>query len=242
MTRIVLVTQEKGGVGKSLVTRGLAEVVPDAPIIEVDSTRRLTELSDRSQFFAMRAERAEVERTGGRASRAEFDPVVNAIAAASMPTIVDVGANTSRSLLTVLIDLRQDLASAGVELGVLVVTTAEPGALTETPRLLSLANELGATTFLVENRLHGAVDATSMKTFAKSATVSVLEEHVVEEQAGALLQGGGLALVPELDPTVLTKEHGLGLGARIRRDLERLRVDTMQAVQPAAEWLVTDGT
>lgn len=238
MTRIVLVAQEKGGVGKSLVTRGLAEVVPDAPIIEVDSTRRLLEFPDRAQFFAMRAERAEIERTGGRASRSEFDPIVDALAAATLPTIMDVGANTSRSLLSLLIDLHEDLKAAGVELGVLVVTTVEPGALTETPRLLSLAGKLGAKAFLIENRLQGAVDAASMKTFAKSATVSILEEHAMEEKAASLLQRGGLALVPDLDPAVLTQEHGLGLGSRIRRDLERLRSDVMTAVRPAAEWLV----
>ena len=242
MTRIVLVAQDKGGVGKSLVTRGLAEVVPDAPVVEVDSTRRLIELRDRTQFFGMRAERADIERTGGRAARSEFDPVIDAIASATLPTIVDVGANTARSLLATLIDLQEDLHAGGIELAVLIVTTAEPGALTETPRLLKLSGDLKATTFLIENRLHGPVDAASMKSFGKSATVSVLEEHTMEEEAGAILQDGGLAIIPNLAPTVLTKEHGLGLGSRIRRDLERLRADVMAAVRPAAEWLVNDGT
>lgn len=238
MTRVVLVTQEKGGVGKSLVVRALAEAVPDAPIIEVDSTRRLVELQGRTQFFAMRAERADVERTGGRAARAEFDPIIDAIATATQPTIVDVGANTSRSLLASLIDLREDLATAGIEPAVLVVTTAEPGALTETPRLLTLAGELRAEAFLIENRLQGAIDTALMKTFAKSATVSTLDEHTIEDKANAILQSSGLAIIPNLDPSLLTKEHGLGLGARIRRDLERLRADVMQSVRPAAEWLV----
>ncbi len=35
MARILLVTQEKGGVGKSLISRALAEAVPEAPVIEV---------------------------------------------------------------------------------------------------------------------------------------------------------------------------------------------------------------
>lgn len=238
MTRIVMVAQEKGGVGKSLIARGLAEAAPEAPVLEIDSTQRLIELGNRVSFFPMRAERVDIERTGGRAARAEFDDVVNALASATVPTIVDIGANASRSLLTVLIDLKEDLAAAGVELGVLVVTTAEPGALAETPRLLKLAGDLGAATFLVENELRGRIDAASHKAFAKSATVSTLTEHVVEDEANAILQGGGLAIIPNLDPAALTKEHGLGLGSRIRRDLERLRADVMTAVRPAAEWLV----
>ncbi|WP_246687975.1 MULTISPECIES: hypothetical protein [unclassified Methylobacterium] len=43
MPRILLVAQETAGVGKSTVTCGLAEAVPDATILEIDSTHRLTE-------------------------------------------------------------------------------------------------------------------------------------------------------------------------------------------------------
>ena len=64
---------------------------------------------------------------------------VYAIASATLPTIIDVGANTGVSLLTVIAGLREDLAAAGIEFGVLVVTTAEPGALAEVPKLLSVA-------------------------------------------------------------------------------------------------------
>lgn len=241
MPRIVFIVQEKGGVGKSLVARALAEAVPDAPLIEIDSTRRLVELEDRTRFYRMRAERADIERTGGRAARAEFDPVIDALAAATTPTIVDVGANTSRSLLGALVDLKDDLAAAGVEPAVLVVTTAEPGALAEAPRLLDLASELGAERFLVENRYRGAVSEAVVRKLAKDVIVSVLDEHAMEEQAVALLQGGGLASIGALDPAKLTAEYGLGLGARIRRDLERLRLDAMTAVRPAAEWLVGSG-
>ncbi|RYY10353.1 MAG: chromosome partitioning protein, partial [Alphaproteobacteria bacterium] len=35
MPRILLVAQETGGIGKSTVTRGLAEAVPDAAILEI---------------------------------------------------------------------------------------------------------------------------------------------------------------------------------------------------------------
>jgi hypothetical protein len=41
VTRILLVAQETGGVGKSMPARGIAEAIPDAPIIE--STQRVRE-------------------------------------------------------------------------------------------------------------------------------------------------------------------------------------------------------
>ena len=56
MTKVLLITQDKGGVGKSLATRGLAEVVPGSPVIEVDASPRLLELGKRAKFFKTRAE------------------------------------------------------------------------------------------------------------------------------------------------------------------------------------------
>src|SRR5204863_430460 len=99
------VVQDKGGVGKSIVARALAEAVPEAPLIEVDASQRLLELNDRVQFFPMRATREDIERTGGRAARAEFDPVITTMTSATLPTIADIGANTSASLLALLADL-----------------------------------------------------------------------------------------------------------------------------------------
>lgn len=237
MTKILLVGQDKGGSGKSLVTRALAEAVPDAPVIEIDSTRRLIELESRVTYFPMRAERSEIERTGGKAARAEFDAVINAIASATAPTIVDIGANTSRSLLTILGELVPDLADAGVELGICVIVTNEPGALAEAPRLLAAAKPL-AVRFVLENRLHGPVDPETLAQIAGRLPVSVLEEFILEEQAMPLLQGGGLASVPLLDTKKLNERHGIALGARIKRDLKALRLGAMQAVRKPAEWLV----
>lgn len=237
MPRVLLVGQEKGGVGKSLVVRALAEAVPEAPILEIDSTRRLIELEQRVSYFGMRAERVDIEKTGGKAARAEFDAVINAIAKADMPTIVDIGANTSRSFLSVLADLATDLSDARIELGLVVVVTGEPGALAEAPRLMNLAKPF-ATRFVLENRLHGAIDPKMLKQIADGAPVSVLEEHVMEEKAVTLLQGGGLASVPQLDAKRLNELHGMALGARIRSDLTALRADAMEAVRGPAEWLV----
>ena len=49
---------------------------------EIEAGRRLVELDDRLAFFPVRAERGEINRTGGQAARAEFDGVLNAMAAA----------------------------------------------------------------------------------------------------------------------------------------------------------------
>lgn len=238
MARILLVAQEKGGVGKSLLSRALAEAVPEAPVIEVDASRRLVELEDRANFFPMRADRAAIEQSGGRAARAEFDGVISAMTQASLPTIVDVGANTSGSLLALLADLAPDLKDAGVEIGLIVVATAEVGALAEAPRLMQMAKPFASASFLIENRVRGEVDGKVIGKIADGATVSVLAEHIMEEQAVALYQAGGLASIPKLDAGKLNDRHGLALSARIRRDLARFRLEAMEAVRPAAEWLV----
>lgn len=238
MARILLVTQEKGGVGKSLISRALAEAVPEAPVIEVDASRRLVELEGRAAFFPMRADRAAIEKSGGRAARAEFDGLITAMTQASLPTIVDVGANTSASLLALLADLAPDLNEARVEIGIVVIATAEAGALAEAPRLMQIAKPFASARFLIENRVRGEVDGKVLGKIADGATLTALAEHVMEEQAVALYQAGGLASIPKLDAGKLNDRHGLALGSRIRRDLARFRLEAMEAVRPAAEWLV----
>ncbi|MFC5420904.1 hypothetical protein ACFPOB_15200 [Bosea eneae] len=238
MARILLVTQEKGGVGKSLISRALAEAVPEAPVIEVDASRRLVELEGRAIFFPMRADRAAIEKSGGRAARAEFDGLIAAMTQASLPTIVDVGANTSASLLALLADLAPDLKEAAVEIGIIVIATAEAGALAEAPRLMQIAKPFASARFLIENRVRGEVDGKALGKIADGAALTMLAEHVMEEQAVALYQAGGLASIPRLDAGKLNERHGLALGSRIRRDLTRFRLEAMEAVKPAAEWLV----
>lgn len=237
MVRSLLVTQDKGGVGKSLVVRALAEALPEAPVIEIDSSQRLVELEKRTTFFPMRADRSEIDRTGGRAARAEFDKVIDALASATEPTIVDVGANTGQSLLSILRDVAPDLQSEGVEIGVLVVVTQEPGALAEAPKLMKLAEPWSAARFVLENRLRGPVDPKQMKSLATGASASVLEGHTLEDAANTILQDLGLAAIPNLDAAALKAEYGLALSARIRRDLTTLRANAMEAVRGPAEWL-----
>jgi hypothetical protein len=158
-----------------LISRGLAEVIPAAPLIEVDSNQRMIELTKRVRFFQTRADREEIERTGGAAARAEFDPVINAIASATLPTVIDIGANTAASLLPVIADCASDFAGAGIEFGVLVVVTAEPGALAWVPKLLAIAEPFAAIRFVVENRVEGEIDTMMLQKISAGATVSGLE-------------------------------------------------------------------
>ena len=238
MTKVSLVIQDKGGVGKTLIARALAEVIPAAPLIEVDSSQRMLELGKRVKFFHTRADRDEIERTGGAAARAEFDPVIDAIASATLPTVVDIGANTAASLLPVIADQAEDFNAVGIEFGVLVVTTAEPGALAWVPKLLALAEPFAATRFVIENRVEGEIDPKMLQKISAGATVTCLLNQVMDEQAALILQSGGLASIAKLDEKALHKKFGIARGSRIRRDLTRVRLDVMQSVRLAAEWLV----
>jgi hypothetical protein len=238
MTKVLLVCQDKGGSGKSLICRALCEIVPGAPVIEIDSSPRMFELGKRVKFFQMRADRDEIERTGGAISRAEFDPVINAIASATLPTIVDIGANTGASLLSVIGGLADDFSAAGIQFGLLVVTTAEPGAVAEVPRLFALAAPWAAARFLVDNRFHGEIDSKILVKIAAGARVTCLMKQVMDEDAAAILQAGGLASITKLDAKSLNEKFGIARGSRMRRDLTRIRLEVMRAVRLAAEWLV----
>jgi hypothetical protein len=238
MTKVLMIVQDKGGCGKTLISRGFAEVVPAAPLIEVDSSQRMIEHAKRVKFFQTRVDREAIERTGGAAARAEFDPLIDAIASATLPTVIDVGANTAASLLPVIADLAGDFAAAGIEFGVLVVTTAEPGALAWVPKLLALAEPFAATRFVIENRVEGEIDPKMLQTISAGATVTCLTNQFMDEQAALILQAGGLASITRLDAKALHKKFGIARGSRIRRDLTRIRLDVMQSVRPMAEWLV----
>lgn len=238
MPRILLITQEKGGVGKTVFARALAEAIDGAPVFEIDASRRMHELADRVSFFKMRATREDIERSGGKAARAEFDAVIDAIAQSKTSTIVDVGANTSMTFLTMLSDIAPTLADEGLEFGACVVVTNEPGALAEAPKLLSVAKPWTKARFLIENRLHGGIDATWLKKFSDGAKATSFEHQSLEDGADEYLQAGGLLMIGKLDPGKLREKHGIASAVRIRKDLERFRLEAMQAVRPAAEWLI----
>ena len=239
MPRILLVAQDKGGSGKTVLVRALAECLPSAHLIEIEANRRLVELEDRVSFFPVRAERGEINRTGGAAARAEFDGPLNAIAAAQGPVIVDVGANTAGSLLPLIGEAQARYARRGVEFGLLVVLTSEPGALANAPVLLDLAKPFTAARFAVENQIEGPVDPKALKAF-KDVTLTRLEKLSLDERANELLQKGGLRFIGEdlaAAEDNLSDRYGFAEAGRIVEDLTGFRAKAMQAASPAARWL-----
>ncbi|WLB48306.1 hypothetical protein QIH93_10100 [Bradyrhizobium ottawaense] len=238
MPRILFVTQEKGGVGKTVFARALAEAIVGAPVIEIDASPRMIELGDRVTFFKMRADREAIEKTGGKASRAEFDGVLAALEAATAPTIVDVGANTSLTFLRVVADIAPVLSGDGFEFGVCVVVTTEHGAIAATPTILSLTKPWAKAQFLIENRLHEAIDPETLKKIGHGARITSFDHQSLEKGADEYLQAGGLSSITRLDEAELRKVHGIGPALRIQKDLQRFRKEAMEAARPAAEWLI----
>jgi hypothetical protein len=121
----------------------------------------------------------------------------------------------------------------------LVVTTAEPGAVAEVPKLFSIAAPWTTARFLIENRIHGDIDPKILLKIASGALVTCLMKQVMAENAATILQAGGLASISKLDAKVLNEKFGIAQGSRIRRDLTRVRLEVMQAVRLPAEWLVS---
>jgi hypothetical protein len=246
MPRILLVAQETGGIGKSTITRGLAEAVEDLPILEIESVHRLIEFRTAKaanepgtvRHFPMRADRAAIEATGGQAARAELDPVINALHAVTGPTVVDIGANTSASLLGILADEAPVLREAGIEVGLVVVIAAEPGALADAGKLLHAARDWAPARFVVANAVRGVIDPALLKRVTGEATLTHLRAFVLEPEARSVLDAGQLRGIPKLDRASLSKETSPAQAGRILRDLTAFRLAVMEAVKPAALWLI----
>ena len=213
--------------------------MPDAPVIEVDAGPRMVELGKRVRFFPMRADRDEVDRTGGRAARGEFDNVIDAIASATLPTIVDIGANTAvvaadgdrRPGAGSVVRRRRSRTDGGDNGGA--------------RRACRHTENDGAGGALGGRAVHGrqpvsrrrrCEDACQDCARCKSSPACWIRRLIAE--AAEILQAGGLASIPRLDAATLNKKYGIALGSRIRRDLTRVRLDVMRAVRLAAEWMV----
>ncbi|MGU3662251.1 hypothetical protein [Methylobacterium fujisawaense] len=240
MPRVLLIGQDKGGSGKSLIVRAAAECLPAARLVEIETSSRLVELDDRRDFFPVRADRREIDRTGGQAARAEFDGPLNVIAAAQGPLIVDVGANTAASLLPLIAASATRFARRNVVFALLVVVTAEPGALANAPVLLNLGRRFAAAQFVVENQVENPVDAKVLKALGKDVVLSRLEKLSLDERANELLQKGGLSFIGnDLDRAedALAQRYGFSEAGRVIADLTHFRVSAMEAVAPAARWL-----
>lgn len=245
MSRAVLVLQETGGVGKSTASRALAEAVPDAPIIEIESTPRLLEIEARVAHFPMRADRREIDATAGEAALAEYDRPLNRLLRESLPVIVDVGANSAASVLLALGQMQESFARRDKEIGILVVVADDPSAYTDGAKLLTLSRPFGAAQFVVANEVRGPVDAALLKKLAAGAKLTHLRRFGFERRALPLVQTLGFALVPNLDEDALAVrlagpegEPDYALAGRTKAALDSFRLAAMEAVRPAAEWLV----
>jgi hypothetical protein len=247
MTRILIVAQETGGVGKSTLVRGVAEAIPDAPIIEIESTQRILEYDHgesngprRVAHFAARADRASIDRTGGQAARAEYDAVINAIVGASLPSIVDIGANTAKSLLGSFDDeFVAGIADAGIEFGLLVVVTPDAGALADGAQLLAMSKPWATARFVVENKLRGDIDPEMLKRLADGAPTTTVPKFDFDKRTIAFLQAVGLYPIPGLKISDFQKEIGFSEAKHLVGDLKKFRLAVMEAVRPAAEWLAS---
>lgn len=247
MSRILIVAQETGGVGKSTLARGIAEAVPDAPIIEIESTQRILEYDHnnttgpkRVSHFPVRADRASIDRTGGQAARAEFDGVINAMVSITLPTIVDVGANTASSLLGSFDEeFVAGLAGTEIELGLLVVVTTDAGALTDGAKLLARSKRWAKARFVVENKIRGNVDPAMLKRVADGAQITTLPKLEFEPRSLNILQATGLYAIPNLKTSDFQKQHGFNEARRMISDLKGFRLAVMESVRPAATWLAT---
>ena len=247
MRRVLLVGQDKGGAGKSLLVRALAESVVSARIVELEDQRRLVELEDRVTFFKVRAEREEIDRTGGAAARSEYDEPLDLMARKLTAgvegpelLVVDIGANAARSFLPEIASRAARFARLGVEFAFMTVITAEPGAASNAPVLLDLARPFARKLFTVENRIEGTVDTKILKALGRDVEVSHLERLTLDPKANALLQKGGLHFIGEkLDEAEdnLAERFGFAAAARMVADLTAFRARAMEAVAPMAAWL-----
>lgn len=247
MPRILLVAQETGGVGKSTLARGVAEAIPDAPIIEIESTQRILEYdhgktkgSKRVAHFPVRADRASIDRTGGQAARAEFDAVINAMVSVTLPSIVDIGANTASSLLGSFDgEFVAGLADVGIEIAILVVVTSDASALTDGAKLLAQSKRWTGARFVVENKLRGDVDPAMLKKVAGDTEITALAKWEFEPRTISFLQATGLYAIPGLKTSDFQKEYGFSEARRMVSDLKGFRLAVMEAVRPAAVWLAS---
>lgn len=244
--RILFVAQEVGGSAKTTIVRGLAEALPDAPVFEIESTPRILEYDHESQgpkrvtYFPVRADRASIEVTGGQAARREFDPVINAMIAVQSPSIVDVGANTAISFFESFDEeLVAGFSRAGIELGILVVLTADPAALSQGAKLLGLAKRWAKARFSVENKLRGNVDPALLKQVTDSVPVTTLSKFEFEPRTTGFLQATGLRAIPQLTASDFQVEHGFNEARRMVNDLKAFRLAVMEAGLPAATWLAS---
>lgn len=243
--RLMFVVQETGGVGKSTVARALAEAVEGAPIYEIESSSRLLELGARVHHFPIRADTAELMRSGGEAALIEFNPAINALVRETQPAIVDVGANGAAPFLAAVGRAAGLFARRERQLGVLVVAAAPESAYDSLEALTAMAQPWAAHQFVVANEYRDVVDLARIRQIAPTATVSRLPRFSFAAGVRPVVDPLGLALIPQLDEEALAQQlrdkHGepdYALAATTVGVLAEFRLEAMRSVREAAEWLI----
>lgn len=245
MSRILFVTQEAGGVGKSTAARALAEAVPDAPVYEVESTKRLIEIGDRVEHFPIRAARADVVASGGEAALSEYDEVINGLIAETRPAIVDIGANGAEAVLASIGRMAATFGRRKRDLGVLVVVASDESAYASADKLLTLSKSWATKQFVLANDVRGVVDQRRVAALAEGATITTLPLFNIPRQVRPMVEPLGFALVPQVDEEELAKQFAdrkgnpnWTLAASVTDILRTFRLEAMRAVRPAAEWVI----
>ena len=128
-----------------------------------------------------------------------------------------------------------ELKSANIEIGVLIVVTAEPGALSEASKLSKLATPWADAMFLLENRMRGVVDAKQLSTIANGAVITAFDEQIMEAKAVEIFQDRGLRDIANIEPASLTQLHGLALDRRDPPDRGGNRRDFVRGRFPFAD-------
>ena len=246
MPRVIMVAQETGGVGKTTVTRGLAEAVEEAAIMELESAHRLTEFPTATdtatpgavRWFEISASREQIEASGGMAAREELDPILNALCEVAPPTIVDIGANKAASFFDTLPTMMPLLVERGIEFGVMVIATADASSLADASKLLHRSKGWAKAQFAVANEVRGPIDPDLLRKTLGKATTTTLRRFDLAPSARSLLEAAALRGIRAIDRDALMREQKPAAAFRTIRDLEAFREAVMLAVRPAAEWLI----
>ncbi len=246
MPRVIMVGQETGGVGKSTVTRGLAEAVEKAAILELESAHRLIEFPETAEanvpgavrWFEISASRGQIEASGGIAAREELDPILNALCEVSCPTIIDIGANKAASFFDALPAFMPLLGERSIELAVMIVATADASSLADASKLLHRSRTWAMAQFVVGNEVRGPIDGDDLKKVAGKATITALRRFELGSATRSVLEASALRGIRALDRDALIRDQKAAPALRIIADLHAFRMAVMDAVRPAAEWLI----
>ena len=105
-------------------------------------------------------------------------------------------------------------------------------------KLLHAAKDWAGARFVVANDIRGPVDRDTLAKVAGDAKVTELRKFGFEAATSTLLQASALRGIRNIDRDALMREKTPAVANRMIRDLNAFRLAVMEAVKPAALWLV----